>query len=214
MLYTIDLLKGRGIPAKSKPEGIIATAITVLVPLIIALSMAGLYLSTKILNDLQRSEIARYNRKIEENAANITEYENRCNLKKNFEGCLSETATALGEHEQWSDILVAIVENMPESLVLNKLMVQENRIRVKVPDRNNQGQTIDKMVPSRALSMELEGSSFSQTDEAVKEFRKRLQHSSVLGPNLEDIPVSQEVDENGDSNVVKYELKCIFKPQI
>jgi hypothetical protein len=62
--------------------------------------------------------------------------------------------------------------------------------------------------------MDLEGPTSSETDRAVKEFRRRLQMSSVLGPYLEDIPVSQEVGEQGDRNVMSYELKCIFKPRI
>jgi len=214
MHYSIDLLKGQGIPARSRPEGIIATAITAVVPLVIALSIIGLYFSTKVVIEVHKTEIANCQRRIEEFSSQMIDYKSRSSLKADYEGCLSETSIALGKHNQWSDILVAVVENLPDSLVLNKLSVQENKVRVKVPDKNNPGEKIEKIVPSRTLSMKLEGPSSDDTDKAVKKFRKRLQLSSVLGPKLEDIPVSQEVDVEDGHNVISYELKCIFKPQI
>ncbi|MBN1795554.1 MAG: hypothetical protein JW804_02675 [Sedimentisphaerales bacterium] len=214
MYYTIDLLKGQGIPAKSRPEGIVAMVITAAVPFVIALSMIGIYLSAKVIIGIHKSEIANYERKIEEFSDRMITYKNKCQQKAELQRYLSETSEVIDKHNQWSVILVTIVENMPDSLVLNRLSVNENKVRVTVPDKKNPDKKKQLMVPSRTLSMILQGSSSAETDRAVKEFRKRLQLSSVLGPKVEDIPVSQKVDEENNQKIISYEMKCIFKPQI
>ena len=43
-MFTIDLLKGQGIPIKSRPTGIAISAAAVAVPVIIAIVMLGFYL--------------------------------------------------------------------------------------------------------------------------------------------------------------------------
>ena len=63
-MFTIDLLKGQGIPARSRPEGIIATAVTIVVPIAIALTMLGIYLSSRIVMNIYKQEISSYEKKI------------------------------------------------------------------------------------------------------------------------------------------------------
>ena len=41
-MFDIDLLKGQGIPIRSRPEGVAVAIVTVAVPVIIAIVMFGL----------------------------------------------------------------------------------------------------------------------------------------------------------------------------
>ncbi len=63
-MFTIDLLKGQCIPAKSRPEGIAIAAATFAVPIIIAIVMFGFYLSNIINISIQKREVVRYKKKI------------------------------------------------------------------------------------------------------------------------------------------------------
>ncbi len=59
-MFTIDLLKGQGVPMKSSPVGIAIAAVTVVVPLIVAIVMFGFYLSDKTTTLVKKQEIARF----------------------------------------------------------------------------------------------------------------------------------------------------------
>lgn len=213
-MYAIDLLKGQGIPARSRPEGIVVIAITTLVPVIVAIAMVGVYLSNKVIINVQKQEVAGFERKIDNLSEAMGIYKSYSQKKGRIQQCLTEASNVIGRRSQWSDILVAIVENMPESLVLKRLSLKQSTTRVKVPDKDNPDTKVEMTVPFRTLSMSLDGPAGKQTDKAVKEFREKLRSSSVLSSKVEDMPVSQEVDFVGDKEMITYELKCIFRPQI
>lgn len=213
-MFTIDLLKGQGIPTKSRPEGIAVTAVTFAVPVIIAVVMFGFYLSNRIVISVQK-------RRIVNCQASIDKLSDAAELQKSFEqekeaiaSCLSEVASALGGHAQWSDILVTLVENMPDSMVLTRLEAKERSIKRKVPKKDNPEKTVDISVPVRTLQMNVSGSPRSDCDKVVRDFRNRLRFSGLLEPKLEDIKVSQKSDKLEGQDVVSYEIECIFKPEL
>ncbi len=63
-MFTIDLLKGEGIPARSRPEGIVTIAIAIIVPVAIAIAMLGIYFSNRVVINVQKREISNYDQKI------------------------------------------------------------------------------------------------------------------------------------------------------
>jgi hypothetical protein len=211
-MFTIDLLKGQGIPIKSQPEGIVVTAATFAVPFIIAIVMFGFYLSNRIIISVQKQEIANYEVKIDELSGAVE-------LQKSFEqekgvinSCLSEVSSSFERHAQWSPVLVTLVKNMPDSMVLTKLEVKHDSVRRKVPRKDDPQKTIDVSVPVRTLQMNVSGSPQQNSDKAVKNFRESLLLSALLRPKLEDIRVSQKSDTLDGQDVVSYEIDCVFKP--
>jgi len=212
-MFTIDLLKGQCIPIKSRPESVAVAAVTFAVPVIIAIVMFGFYLSNRVVISVQKQRIVNYE-------ANIDKLSDATELQKSFEqekkaigSCLSEVSSAIGRHTQWSPILVTMVKNMPDSMLLTKLEVKEHSVRRKVPKRNDPGKMVDISVPVRTLQMSISGSPQYDCDRAVRDFRNSLRSSSLLGPKLEDIRVSQKSDTLEGQRVVSYEIDCIFKPE-
>jgi Tfp pilus assembly protein PilN len=213
-MFKIDLLKGQGIPAKSRPESIAIVAVAFAVPVITAIVMFGFYLSDRIVMSVQEQRIANYE-------ANIGKLSDAAELQKSFErekkairSCLSEVSSTIGRHTQWSGILATLVRNMPDSMVLTRLEAKRRSVKRKVPKKNEPGKTIDVSVPVRTLQMSISGSPDYNCDKAVKDFRNRLRFSSLLGPKLEDIRVSQKSDTLEGRDVVSYEIDCIFKPEL
>jgi Tfp pilus assembly protein PilN len=213
-MFKIDLLKGQGIPAKSRPESIAIVAVAFAVPVITAIVMFGFYLSDRIVMSVQEQRIANYE-------ANIGKLSDAAELQKSFErekkairSCLSEVSSTIGRHTQWSGILATLVRNMPDSMVLTRLEAKRRSVKRKVPKKNEPGKMIDVSVPVRTLQMSISGSPDYNCDKAVKDFRNRLRFSSLLGPKLEDIRVSQKSDTLEGRDVVSYEIDCIFKPEL
>ena len=211
-MFTIDLLKGQGIPAKSRPEGIAIAAATLAVPVIIAIVMFGLYLRNKIIISIKKQAIVNYETRIDE-LSDAVELQKSFEYEKNaISSCLSEVLTSIGGHTQWSPVLATLVKNMPDSVVLTDLEVKQGSVKRKVPKKDDPTKMIDISVPVRTLQIKVCGSPQSDCDKAVRDFRERLRSSTLLGPKLENIRVSQRLGTLEGRDVVSYQIECIFKP--
>ena len=211
-MFTIDLLKGQGVPAKSRPEGIAIAAAALAVPIIIAIVMFGLYLRNKIIISIQKQTIVNYETKIDELSDAVELQKSFENEKNAISSCLSEISTSLDRHTQWSPVLTALVKNMPDSVVLTDLEVKQSSVKRKVPKKDDPKKMIDISVPVRTLRINVCGSPQSNCDKAVRDFRDRLRSSALLGPKLENIRVSQRFGTLESRDVVSYQIECIFKP--
>ena len=211
-MFKIDLLKGEGVPIKSGPEGIAIIAATAAVPLIIAIGMVGVYWSNGINISIQKQDLNNYETKIGKLSEAVELQESFEKEKSVITSSLSEVSSSLRRFVQWTPVLVTLVENMPESIVLDSLKVKTRTTKIKVPDKDNPEIMIDKTVPAKTLLVGVNGSLQSDSDKAVKDFSDSLRSSTLLGPKLEDIRISQKVD--AIKNVVSYQIKCIFKPQL
>ncbi len=213
-MFTIDLLKGQGLPAKSRPEGIAIAATTLAVPVIIAIVMFGFYLRNKIIISIQKQEIVNYETKIVELSDAVELQKSFENEKNAVSSCLSEVSTFISRHTQWSPVLTTLVKNMPDSVVLTELNVKQSSVKRKVPKKDDPKKMIDISIPVRTLQMNVCGSPQSNCDKAVRDFRDRLRSSAFLGPKLENIRVSQRFGTLESRDVVFYQIDCIFKPEL
>ena len=211
-MFTIDLLKGQGIPTKRGPETVVIAAVTFVVPIIITIVMFGLYLSSKIVISVQKQEIVSYQAKIDQLSDAVELQKSFEEEKKLINSCLSEVSSSIGKHTQWSPVLVTLVKNMPDSMVLTKLEVKQRSVKRKIPKKDDPQKMVDISVPVRTLQMSVSGSPQYNCDKAVRDFRDRLRFSKLLKSKLEDIRVSQKADTFEGQDVVSYEIDCIFKP--
>jgi len=211
-MFTIDLLKGRGIPVKSRPRNIAVAAVAVVVPVIITIAMFGFFLHNRIIISIKQNTIGNYETR-------IGGLSDAIEMKKSFEeeksvygNCLSEVSSSLDWHTQWSPVLVTLVKNIPDSVMLTALDVTQRSTRIKVPQKNDPAKMIDVSVPVRTLQMKVAGRPQTNCDEAIRDFSEILRSSSLLGPKLENIMISQGLGKLKDQEVVSYQIDCIFKP--
>ena len=211
-MFTIDLLKGQGIPAKTHPRNIAVGAVAVVVPIIIAMVMYGYFLHNRIILSIKKNTIANYETRIDGISGALK-------LQKSFEkkistynNCLSEVASNLKKHAQWSPVLVTLVENLPDSVMLTSLDVKQRSTRIKVPKKDNPKIMIDVSVPLRTLQMKVAAKPHTNCDEAIKEFSDVLRSSSLLGPKLENIRIAQSLVKLGEQEIVSYQIDCTLKP--
>ncbi len=211
-MFTIDLLKGQGIPIKTKPEDIAIVAAIFTVPIIITIVMFGFYLINSVAISIQKQEIINYEAKIAGLSDAVKLQKSLENEKNAVISSLAEVGSSIGRHTQWSPVLATLVKNMPDSVILTELELKQHSIRRKVPAKNDPKNVTIITVPVRTLRMRVSGSPQSNCDKAIRDFRDSLRFSTLLEPKLEDIKVSQEFATLGDQDVVSYEIDCIFKP--
>ena len=211
-MFTIDLLKGQGVPIKSSPGNIAVAAAAVSVPVIIAIVMFGFYLRNRITISIQKHTMANYEMKIAELSDAIELQKSFEEEKSAYSSCLSEVSSSLGRYTQWSPVLVTLVKNMPDSVVLTGLGVKQRSIRRKVRQKDDPKKMVNISVPVRTLQMTVAARPRSNGDEAIRNFNARLRSSSLLGPKLENIRISQKLGTLEGEAVVSYQIDCIFKP--
>ena len=211
-MFTIDLLKGQGIPIKSGPWGLVIAAMAFAVPIFVAIVMLGFYLGDRIAISTKKQEIVNYEGYINKLSDGVKLQESFETEKNNINNCLSEALSSAGKHTQWSPILATVVENMPDSMVLTRIEVKQRSTNKKVPQKDDPNKMIDVGVSASTLQMSVSGRSQANNDKAVKDFKDRLRLSALLAPKLEDIIISQKSDTFEGQDVVSYEIDCIFKP--
>jgi Tfp pilus assembly protein PilN len=213
-MYTIDLLKGQGIPERSGPERFVVMGLATAGPVIVAIIVLGLYLSNAVAISVQRKGIAGYEAKVArpELAEALVQQKAFEQKKSVINGYLAEISGAIGRHTQWSPVLQTIVELMPDSVILTKLEVKEESIKQKVPSRDDPTKMVEVSVPVRRLLMGLSANTKMGCDRQVRDYRDQLRFSEFLGPRLENIVVDRNEDKLDNREVVSYQIDFEFKP--
>ncbi len=211
-MFTVDLLKGQGLPIKSRPTGIVISAIAVAVPVIIAMIMLGFYLRNKIIISVQKQEITKWETEIGKFSELVKLQESFEKERTVYSSCIAEVKSSIGKYVQWSPVLATVVENMPDSVTLSALEAKQRFIRKKVPQKDDPKKTNDVDVPVRTLRVSVCGSPQAHSDEVVRDFQSRLRSSAFLGPKLENINVSQESSKLDGQDIIIYQIDCVFKP--
>lgn len=211
-MYEVDLLKGEGVPIRSRPGGIAFACMVIAVPLIVGIAIASIYLEHRVAASVQRQQLTRLQRVI----ATLSEaLETKHALEKQQAASrhlLGDIKTALTGHTQWSGVLTTVVDCLPSTLILTKLAARRDTVRRQVPAKDNPETTIDITVPRRTLHIGVCGYDAHAAYQAVRNFQDRLRSSPVLGPYIDTVTVSQESQTLDGEPVVSYELNCAFKP--
>jgi len=213
-MFTIDLLKGQGVPLKSSPGGIAIAAITIAVPLYVLIMMFGFYMNDITYISVKEQEIVRCQSEIDKLSDAVKLHESLEKEKILYSACLSEVKSSIEKYEQWSPVLVTLVKNMPNSVMLTGLEVRQDSVAKKVPKPDNPQEMVDGSVPINILRMSISGGPQYDCNKEVRDFQDRLQSSDFLGPKLENIVVSRESETLKGRDVASYEIDCVFKPRL
>lgn len=213
-MFTVDLLKGQGIPPKTGPEGIAIAVVTVAIPIIVAIAMFGFHLRNKAIISIKKQEIVKCQAKIDKLSDAVELQQSLEKEKIVYANSLSEVKSSIKRYTQWSPVLAILVENMPDSVVLTNLEVGQRSVKRKVPKEDDPRKMVEIDVLVKILQLIVSGSPQSNCDQAVKDFRDRLRSSDFLKSKLENISVSQTSETLEGQDVVFYEINCVFKPGV
>ena len=209
-MFTIDLLKGQGIPIKSRPGGAALLAVTIAVPVIAIIMMLGNYGRERVMLSTYMWTLSNTKAKIADLVNSVQLQEKTLREIDSIKASFVEVADAIQQQIQWSEILETIADNMPDTIIMEEIIAHPEDIKIEVVDRNNPEKTSDISVPQRILRMTLYGKLDADTDTAIQNFLTALRTSSVLSKNTERIEsLSQHNDDI--KNVTYYSIECVFK---
>lgn len=213
-MFTIDLLKGKAIPLKSRPEGIAIAAVTFTVPVIVAMAMFAYFIHCRVVTSIQKQRMVSYQQKTRQLASAIESHKNIEQKKAEIDSCMSEIWSSLKRHSQWTDVLITITENIPASVVLTELSVKQRSVRMKVPKDNDPKIMVGVTAQARTLKIKVAGRMNENLDEQIRNFRDVIRACPSIEKTLKEVRVSQGSDILDGENVISYEIDYIFKPQL
>jgi hypothetical protein len=215
MMYTIDLLKGHGVPIRSRRGGLLIIITTVAVPLIVAMAMYTQYLLNDININGMENSLKDRDKTIAQMAGSVKALASLEQRSVMMQDCLADVSTAIWRNVQWSPILRLIVENMPATTQLNKLDVSLVQISKQVPDKTDPKRLVNVPYASRTLRISLHDFSKSDNGEKVHIFIGTLKKSDLLAGKVEDIRIAaQEREKLQGVEVTRYDIDCVFRPQM
>ncbi len=211
-MFKIDLLKGEGVPMRSRPGGILFACTVIAVPLIVGIAMVGIGLEHNVALSIQKQQLAKIQGVIG-TLSDALEQKHAMEAQKTiYTQLLSDIKTSLKRHTAWSPVLVTLAQAMPQELVLTKLEAQQEFVRRQAPAKNDPGMMIEVMVPIRTLAINVCGQDGNASYKAVRTLQDHLKSTPALGSRLDSVTVSQGSGTLNGQDVVSYELNCVFKP--
>ncbi|MBN1764863.1 MAG: hypothetical protein JW860_06365 [Sedimentisphaerales bacterium] len=209
-MFDVDLLKGHGVPIKSKPGGTFLVAISFIVPVAIASVLLGNYLRNRIILYTQNQMIQDYNSKISHMEARLKNHELAQKHKETLIACCEEVGDVVHLYTQWTPVLLTLIEYMPDKLKLDQLTIKKNDIKINVPSRKNPDVSIPIVVPRRTMEIHFHGNIQDDLQDLVNEFRYNMRFATMAKAKILDIlPGSTIVDEK--NNTIHYTFDCIFE---
>lgn len=211
-MFNIDLLKGQGLPVKTKPQGIAIFVATFAVPALVAILLGGYYVRNQVLVSVQKQKIISFENQTKKLADALKLKESFEKDKNTVNVCMTDVSDYLRGHFQWTPVLVTLVENLPDSVVLTNLEIKKSSIKRK-PAKGETVKKGDVTIPVRTLKMRVSATPSYNSELEVRAFRDKLRASKVLGPKLDDIVIASQGHDTLDGrDVVCFDIDCVFKP--
>jgi Tfp pilus assembly protein PilN len=213
-MFTIDLLKGSGVPIKNSPGTVALKALPFVLPLVVAVYLVGSFQFNRTVIAMEQSGVDKIQDKLAENAADIQQVRQWNSAAEQTQKNLAEVTRGLGRHVQWSQTLQTIVEQLPESVGLKEIKLSRSTTRKKVADSKDAKKQVNKIAIHRILTLQVYGAPSLETDEAIKQYLSRLGQAPAIRQRTKDIRiVSQQSDEMNGKPVTIHTIECEFKPQ-
>lgn len=213
-MFTIDLLKGHGVPPSSGPAGLMIVIATSLVPVLLAVFSYGLYHNNDVVTKIEEQKVLKIEDKISGLAGALETKKSLERKKVFYNSCLYEVKSSIRKYSQWSPVLSILLEEMPSSVVLTGLEVDHEMVQKSNAGPNEPISPLNTInVNVTKLKIQIRNNGQGDYAKDVKDFRNRLYESPALGSKLEDIIFSREAEQRDGIETISYEIECVFKSE-
>jgi hypothetical protein len=212
-MFSIDLLKGKGLPEKVDLKKSTLKALPILIPVLAVTLFASTYQRDKALLQDQQRTLSTNQRQLQLHREDISEY-NKMNVKiKGMEKCLDDISKAMSYRVQVSEVFVELVQTLPENIFVYEMELDRSAAQEKIqqPDSDEVKQ---QLVIRRKLDLVLCGYDADKSDAAVQEYVNALKQSPLLTEVFAEIkpPARQQGEVDGRA-AIYYEIECILREQ-
>ncbi len=209
-MLNIDLLKGQGIPMKSSPGAAFLLALVITIPVLATMTLATEYLNGRIELRTLKNEWSDIEEKISQLSAGVKFQESDRGKINSINACFVEVHEVLQYHIQWTPFFVALLENLPEKVFLERLTVDTFPEPTEIPKRSDPMEFVMVDVPKSIVHIDLYSHLADHDNKNVRDYIKKLNSLEELKEKVESIrPVSRITDKH--EGIVRYTIKFVFK---
>jgi len=212
-MFSIDLLKGKGLPQTFDVKTSVLKTVLILIPLLAITVFAASYQRDRAMLNNQQQTLKSNQQQIEQYTKDMAEY-NRVNTQiKGMEKCLKDISKALSYRIQVSDVLVELVQSLPDSIFIYEIELDRNAQRIK-DQQEDSAEVKQRLVVRRQMQLVVCGYDAEQSDAAVQDYVNKLEQSPLLSEIFVEIkPSARQQGEVDGRPAIYYEIDCVLQEQ-
>jgi hypothetical protein len=212
-MFTIDLLKGKGLPAKSRPIVVAIAAVPLVIPLMATAVMAVCCFQNHTMIQTRQHIIEDSQRKA---AIFIDDLKHLKTANKHIavaEQRLNDINKVLGHRIQTTPFLVQLITILPDNLTITKIDLARTEQRKKEFNKKT-GTDEYVLCIQRKLKLVVGGIANLDTDQSAEQYVQSLRNAQSLSGWFNDIQiVSRSNGSLDEQNCAFYEIECNLKEQ-
>lgn len=204
-MHTIDLLKGEGVPAKTTLGSVFFVAVVAAVPIIVAAVMLSIYLLNNVKIDMGQGFIDKSEQAINESEPEVKKTM-ALEQERDFLAIrLKEVSRCVDTFVQWTPILIAMSEEMPEEMVMDNLQATSTSGRVAAGRKDNDPNKPAVIpMPKRTLVFDIHGSEQGSYSTIAQTYQDNLQLSAAFDTKFKAQPYRMENTGTGENRIETY----------
>ena len=212
-MFSIDLLKGKGLPETTSPKRLALRALPILIPVLAVTVLASAYQHDRASLQRQQQVLKSNQQQIGLYTDDIAEH-NMMNSKIiGMKKCLNDISKAMAYRVQVSEVFVELVQALPENIFVYEMKMDRTSVQKKIQQPGS-GEVKQQLVVYRKLNLVLCGYDGDQGDEAVQEYINTLKQSPLLTKVFTGIkPSARQQGEVDDRAAIYYEIECVLPEQ-
>ena len=212
-MFSIDLLKGKGLPEKIDLKRSVLKALPILIPALAVMVFASTYQRDRAVLQTQQQALSSNQQQLEEFAKDIAEYNKVDTRIKGMKKCLKDISKAMSYRLQVSQVFVELVQSLPENIFVYEMKMDRNSVQEKVQQPGS-GEVKQRLVIRRKLKLVLCGYDGDQGDAAVQEYINTLKESALLSEIFTEMkPSARQQGEVDGRPAIYYEIECVLREQ-
>ena len=212
-MFSIDLLKGKGLPEEIDPKRLILKALPILIPVLAVTLFASAYQHDRASLRDQQQLLSSNQQQLALHTEDIAEY-NKINSKiKGMQKCLNDISRAMAYRVQVSEVLVELAQALPNNIFVYEMNLDRKSVQEKVQNPDS-GEVKRRLVVRRKLELVLCGYDADRSDAAVQEYVNVLKQSPLLAEIFTEIkPSARQQGEVDGRPAIYYEIQCVLREQ-
>ena len=207
-MHTIDLLKGEGIPAKTTLGSICFVAVVAAVPIIVAAVMLSFYLLNNVKIDMGRNSFAKSEEQITEAKPDVKKTKALEDERDLLAKRLKEVSRCVDTFVQWTPILIALSEEMPDEMIMNRLEATSTAGKAATGRRDNDPNKPAVIpMPKRSIVFDIRSSGQGSYSTIAQTYQDNLELSVALEEKFKAQPYRMEETGTGENRIENYFMR-------
>lgn len=200
MMYSIDLLKGQGRPKPKKRGTLLLIGLASVIPVLILFYLTSEYVFACADIPIKKTQLEKTQ---SQNTAQDLQADST--LVK-CQAYLKDIDRVIGKNIQWSNILVEIVSEMPDSVIMDSLKNRSSTYTEEIQSPANPDQMVRVTRNRNIISMSFVADNISTADSDMQRYVKNLTASG-----LDAVIKNQGTAYVKDKPVKVYQIECIIE---